>query len=35
MLADARRDGLKVRPQCSYVAAYFDRHPEEQDVRAD
>jgi predicted GNAT family acetyltransferase len=35
MLADARRDGLKVRPQCSYVAAYFDRHPEEQDLRAD
>ena len=34
MLADARREGLKVAPQCSYVAAYFESHPEEQDLRA-
>ena len=35
MLDDAREQGLKVVPQCSFVAAYFDRHPEEQDLRAD
>jgi predicted GNAT family acetyltransferase len=35
MLADARRQGLKIVPQCSFVADYFDRHPEEQDLRAD
>lgn len=35
MLADARAQGLKVIPQCSFVADYFDRHPEEQDLRAD
>ncbi len=35
MLADARAQGLKVLPLCSFVAAYFERHPEEQDLRAD
>lgn len=35
MLADARGQGLKVVPECSYVAAYFASHPEEQDLRAD
>jgi uncharacterized protein len=35
MLADARHQGLKVMPLCSFVADYFDRHPEEQDLRAD
>lgn len=35
MLADARGQGLKVVPQCSFVADYFDRHPEEQDLRAE
>lgn len=35
MLADARDQGLKVLPECSYVAAYFASHPEEQDLRAD
>lgn len=35
MLADARIQGLKVVPQCSFVADYFHRHPEEQDLRAD
>ena len=27
-LADARAHGLKVVPQCPFVAAYLDRHPE-------
>jgi predicted GNAT family acetyltransferase len=35
MLIDARRQGLKVVPQCSFVADYFDRHPEEQDLLGD
>jgi predicted GNAT family acetyltransferase len=33
-LDDARRQGLKVVPLCSFVAAYIDRHPEEQDLLA-
>jgi predicted GNAT family acetyltransferase len=32
MLADVRAQGWKVVPQCSFVATYFDRHPEEQDL---
>lgn len=31
-LAYAREQGLKVRPLCSYVAAYMRRHPEVQDL---
>ena len=31
-LADVRAKGLKVVPVCSFVAAYFDKHPEEQDL---
>ena len=31
-LAWARAEGLRVRPSCSYVAAYMQRHPETQDL---
>jgi hypothetical protein len=31
-IADARRDGLKVRPDCSFAAAQFCRHPEWADL---
>ena len=33
-LADVREKGLKVVPLCEFVADYFDRHPEEQDLLA-
>jgi len=32
IVADAREQGFKVIPQCSYVAAAFRRHPEWQDL---
>ena len=31
-LAWAREQGLRVRPTCSYVAAYMKRHAETQDL---
>lgn len=33
-LDDARRQGLRVRPLCPYVAAYIKRHPEYTDLVA-
>lgn len=34
MIADAREQGFKVRPVCSYVVAAFRKHPEWADVLA-
>jgi len=31
-LAHARSEGLKVQPDCSYVARYMQRHPETLDL---
>lgn len=31
-LADIRRRGLKLLPICAFVAAYLERHPEDQDL---
>ena len=33
-LAWARDEGLRVVPQCPFVAAYMDEHPETHDLRA-
>jgi predicted GNAT family acetyltransferase len=33
-IADARAEGNKVIPSCSYVAAQFRRHPDWSDLRA-
>ncbi|KQS03165.1 acetyltransferase [Sphingomonas sp. Leaf357] len=33
-LAEARAKGLKVVPECSFVAAYIERHPDTQDLLA-
>lgn len=33
LLDDAREGGLKVVPQCPFVAGYLDRHPEYADLR--
>ncbi len=33
LVADARRDGFKVRPACSYVARLFDKNPDWADLR--
>jgi len=34
MVEDARAQGFRIRPVCSYVVAAFERHPEWADVRA-
>lgn len=34
-MTDARRDGFRIIPLCSYVDAQFRRHPEWADLRAD
>jgi hypothetical protein len=33
-LDHARSEGLKVDPACSYVAAYFRKHPQDADLLA-
>ena len=34
IVTDARAHGFKVLPECSYVVAAFDNHPEWADIRA-
>jgi hypothetical protein len=33
-LADVRRRGLRIVPRCPFVAAYIERHPDEEDLLA-
>lgn len=33
LVADARREGFRIVPQCPFVLAQFDRHPDWSDVR--
>ena len=34
LVADARAQGFRINPVCSYVVAAFERHPEWADLRA-
>lgn len=34
IVADARAEGFRIKPECSYVVAAFQRHPEWEDLRA-
>lgn len=34
LIADARKEGFRIVPQCSYVDAAFRKHPEWGDLRA-
>ncbi|MBD3728633.1 MAG: N-acetyltransferase [Sphingomonadales bacterium] len=34
LVADAREQGFRIDPQCSYVEAMFRRHPEWAELRA-
>jgi hypothetical protein len=34
LVADARREGFKIRPICPFVVAQFDLHPDWSDLRA-
>lgn len=34
MVSDAREQGFKIKPVCSYVVAKFNEHPEWGDIRA-
>ena len=34
LIADARAEGFKVKPVCSYVAKAFEKHPEWADLKA-
>jgi predicted GNAT family acetyltransferase len=34
LIADARAEGFKVKPVCSYVVKAFEKHPEWADLKA-
>jgi len=34
LVADARREGFRIRPTCPFVVDLFDRHPEWSDLLA-
>ncbi len=33
-IADARAEGTRIRPECSYAVAQFKRHPDWSDLLA-